>query len=386
MPLPRLGFEPEHEMFRDSVSRFMQAEFTPQVPRWRAQGHVDHDAFRKMGEQGYLLMWADPEYGGAGVRDLRMEQILVEESVRHVDIGFFHNAHSMLVGPYLDRLATQEQKARFLPEAISGETVLAIAMTEPDTGSDLAAIRTRAVDMGDHWLLNGSKTFISNGFLAGLAVVAAKTGDGSREVGLFVVEDGMAGFERGRKLEKIGLPAQDTAELFFNDVKVPKENVLGDPAMGFSYLGECLAIERLMSAFNSIAHAQAAFDVTLDYVKTRRAFGRPIGAFQNTRFRLAELRSELDAAQTYVDHCAMLGNEDRLSPEDAASAKLLTSELEGRVVDAGVQFHGGAGFMSEHRIARMYCDARVSRIYAGTSEIMKEIIGRNLGLDERRMN
>ena len=383
MPFPRTHLEEEHEIFRAQVRRYLKENMAAKVPKWREQGHVDREDFLEFGKRGWLCLWADEEFGGLGVRDIRYDQVLQEETIRWTDIGFFHNAHSMLVGPYLDRLATPEQKARFLPGAVRGDTILAIAMTEPDTGSDLAAIRTRAEDMGDHWRLTGAKTFISNGIIGDLFVVAARTGDKRGQIGLFVVTSDMAGFSRGRHLKKLGLPVQDTAEIRFDGVKVPKENVLGDPAQGFAYMSECLAVERTMSAISSLSHGQAAFDVTLDYIKQRRAFGLPVGAFQNSRFVMAELRTRLDAAQAYLDQCVMLANDDRLTPEDAAAAKLLCSEVQGDVVDAGLQLHGGAGYMDEYEISHMFRDARVARIYAGTSEIMKEIIGRGLGLGAR---
>jgi len=383
MSFPRVHLEAEHEMFRDQVRRFLKDTMSAKVPKWREQGHVDREDFLAFGAQGWLCLWAGEEYGGPAIRDIRYDQVLQEETIRWTDIGFFHNAHSMLVGPYLDRFANAEQKARFLPGAVSGKTIMAIAMTEPDTGSDLAAIRTRAEDMGDHYLLNGAKTFISNGIIGDLFVVAAKTGDRRGNIGLFVVTADMPGFSRGRHLKKMGLPVQDTAELRFDDIRVPRENLLGDPGQGFAYMAECLAVERTMSAISSLSHAQAAFDLTLDFIRERRAFGQPVGAFQNTRFVMADLRTRLDAAQAYLDQCVMLANAGRLSPEDAAGAKLLCSELQGDVVDAGVQFHGAAGYMDEYEISHMFRDARIARIYAGTSEIMKEIIGRGLGLGER---
>ena len=383
----RLTFEPEHEQFRESVIRFMQAEVAPHVERFHQQGIVDRELFLKAGERGLLCTWADEKYGGAGIDDFRFEQIIIEENMRHGDIGFYINLHNDLVAPYIAKLGTPLQKDRWMPGIVSGEKILAVAMTEPSTGSDLAGIRTRAEDKGDHWLLNGAKTYISNGILADLIVVAARTDPNSRHgLGLFLVERGMDGFERGRKLDKLGMKAQDTAELFFNDVKVPKENVLGDPAQGFSYLARFLAQERLVAAIGFMATAQTAFDLTLDYVKKRRAFGKPIGAFQNTRFKMATMRAELDMAQTYVDQCVLLLNAGELKAEDASAAKLLTSELEARVMDECVQLHGGAGYMNEYRICRMYADARISRIFAGTSEIMREIIGRSLGLDERKLS
>lgn len=274
-----------------------------------------------------------------------------------------------------------------MPGIVSGEKILAVAMTEPSTGSDLAGMKTKAEDKGDHWLLNGAKTYISNGILADVVVVAARTDPEARHgLGLFIVERGMEGFERGKKLAKMGLKSQDTAELFFNNVKVPKANLLGEPTQGFKYLARFLAQERLVAAIGFMATAQTAFDLTLDYVKERKAFGRPIGTFQNSRFLMAQMRAELDALQCYVDQCVLLLNVGELSAEDASSAKLLASELEGCVVDECVQLHGGAGYMDEYRISRLYTDARISRIFAGTSEIMKEIIGRGLGLDDRKLS
>jgi alkylation response protein AidB-like acyl-CoA dehydrogenase len=385
--MQRTIFEPEHEQFRDSVRKFMQTEVGPHVDRWREAGMVDREIYLKAGEAGLLCLFADEKYGGAGIQDLRFDQIIVEENIRHGDIGFYINLHSDLVAPYIHKLGDEEQKARFMPGVISGETILAVAMTEPSTGSDLAGMKTRAVDKGDHWLLNGAKTYISNGILSDLVVVAARTDPNKPHgISLFLVERGMEGFERGRKLDKMGLKSQDTAELFFNDVKIPKENLLGEAGAGFKYLAQLLAQERVIAAIGSLATAQTAFDLTLEYVKERRAFGKPIGSFQNTRFKMAQMRAELDMAQTFIDQCVMLLNDNALSAEDASAAKLLASELEGRVMDQCVQFHGGAGYMEEYRISRMYTDARISRIFAGTSEIMLEIIGRGLGLDERKMN
>jgi alkylation response protein AidB-like acyl-CoA dehydrogenase len=381
----RLIFEPEHESFRDSVVRFFKAEVGPNAERWREQGYVDREIFLKAGAQGYLLPWAEEEYGGLAINDFRYEQIVYEENVRWGDPGFYINLHSGLVAPYLAKLGTPEQKSRWLPGCIKGESILAVAMTEPGAGSDLAGIRSRAEDRGDHWLLNGSKTYISNGQLADLVIVAARTGEERHALSLFVVEAGMPGFERGRRLHKMGLAAQDTSELFFNDVALPRENLLGEAGQGFRYLTRFLAGERLIAAVGSIAAAQVAFEITLEYVLQRKAFGRPIGTFQNARFTLAALRAEIDAIQTFVDQCVLLYNAGELSAEIAAEAKLLASETEGRMTDAGVQLHGGAGYMDEYRISRLYTDARVSRIFAGSSEVMKEIIGRSLGLDERKL-
>jgi alkylation response protein AidB-like acyl-CoA dehydrogenase len=385
--MERLIFEDEHEQFRDTVRRFFQKEISPHTEKWREQGFVDRWAYEKAGELGLLLMWVDPEYGGAGVDDFRYEQIVSEENIRHGDIGFYTNLHSGLVAPYIAGLGTHEQKLRWLPDAAAGRKILAIALTEPGAGSDLAGMRSSATDMGDHWVLNGSKTYISNGQLADLVIVAAKTSPTeSHSIGLFVVEEGMAGFQRGNRLKKMGLAAQDTSELFFNDVVVPKENVLGDPKKGFHYLTQFLAGERLVVAISSMAQAQTAFDLTLEYAKERRAFGRAIGKFQNTRFVFADMRARIDAMQTFVDQCVLLHNRRLLTADVAASAKYLASELENEVMDECVQIHGGAGYMAEYRISRMFTDARISRIFAGSSEIMKEIIGRSLGLDERKLN
>ena len=384
--MERRIFEPEHETFRASFRRFVEREVSPHAERWRAQGHVDREAFLRAGENGYLLMWADEAYGGAGVRDFRYEQIIIEENTRKGEPGFYMTLHSRLVAPYIGELGSEDQKVRFLPGCVRGETILGIAMTEPDAGSDLAGMRMQAKDCGDHWLLNGAKTYISNGQIGDLFVVAARTVPDKRHgLGLFLVESGAQGFTRGRHLKKMGLKAQDTSELFFNQVRVPKANVLGDPTQGFYYLARFLAEERLIGSCSYLAHAQEAFEITLDFVRARRLFGRPLGAFQNTRFKMAQMRAQIDALQVFVDHCVTEHNAGRLTADVAAEAKLLASELEGRVMDECVQLHGGAGYMEEYRICRMYTDARVSRIFAGSSEIMLEIISRAIGLDDRKM-
>lgn len=380
-------FDEEHEMFRDAARAFFSKEIKPHSDRWQEQGIVDREAFLKAGEQGMLLMWADEHYGGAGVTDFRYEQVLIEENARNGDAGFFMTLHNRLVGPYIGELGTQEQKQRWLPKCVSGEYVLAVAITEPGTGSDVSAIRTKAVDQGDHYLLNGSKTFISNGINADLVVVVARTNAESRHgISLFVVERGMQGFERGKNLKKMGLKSQDTAELFFDNVQVPKENLLGELNRGFYQLMHFLAEERLLGACQYLANAEVAFDITMEYVQERKAFGQPIADFQNTRFKLADMRMEIDIAQSFVDRCVLQHNDGKLSAEDAAKAKLYCSELEARVTDECVQLHGGNGYMDEYPISRMYTNARISRIYAGTSEIMREIIARSLGLDPRKKN
>ncbi|MDH3902935.1 MAG: acyl-CoA dehydrogenase family protein [Xanthomonadales bacterium] len=385
--MKRLIFDEDHEMFRDGVRRFMQSEIEPHIEKWRDEGCCDPLAFQKAGEQGLLCMWADEKYGGLGIEDFRFEQVLIEETIRHGDISLFLSLHSRLVGPYIGRLGSEELKSRLLPKCISGESILGIAMTEPNAGSDLAGIKSKASRDGDDWILNGSKTYISNGINGTAFVVAARTvPDKPHGIGLFVVESDMEGFSRGRNLKKMGLKAQDTAELFFENVRVPAENVLGDPEKGFYSLMHHLAEERLISACQEVAHAQVAFDITMEYILERKAFGKPIGAFQNSRFKMAEMRTSLDILQTFIDQCVLLHNQGELSAELAAEAKLNASELESTVMDNCVQLHGGSGYMSEYRISHMFTDARVSRIYAGSSEIMKEIIARSIGLDERKLS
>ncbi|MEC7762172.1 MAG: acyl-CoA dehydrogenase family protein [Pseudomonadota bacterium] len=384
--LKRTIYDEEHEIFRKSVRAWAEKEVFPNSETWREEGSVSREIWKRAGEEGFLCMYADEKYGGLGIDDFRYDMILIEE-IGTREAGFFLGLHNRIAGPYLQHYANDDQRERYMPGCVSGDTILAIAMTEPGTGSDLAGIKTRAVEMDDHWVLNGSKTYISNGFLAGLVIVAAKTNpEASHEVGLFLVEDGQEGFSRGRNLKKMGLESQDTAELFFDDVKVPKNNVIGDPKGGFKTMMLNLAEERLNGAVGFVARAERAFEITMDFIMDRRAFGKPIGTFQNSRFKMASMRTEIDAAWALVDHCAKEHIKGELSAEMAAEAKLYTSEVEGRVVDECVQLHGGAGYMEEYEISRLYRDARISRIYAGTSEIMREIIGRGLGLDDRKRN
>jgi acyl-CoA dehydrogenase len=373
------NFTEEQEIFRASYRQFLQKEVLPNRKRWREAGIVPREMFRKMGENNYLLLWADERYGGLGIEDFRFQQIIMEEDAAYGEPGFYHTLHSRLVAPYIKNFGTPAQHARFLPKCVSGECILAVAMTEPDAGSDLAGIKSRAIDHGDHWVLNGAKTYISNGINADLVIVAAKTNaDNARQIGLFLVERGMEGFERGRNLDKMGLPAQDTAELFFRDVRIPYENVLGDPAKGFNNLMFSLAEERLIGSTQYLANATCAFAATREFVMQRKAFGQPLSQFQNTRFKMASLKTELEVAQVFIDHCVTLHNGKQLTSHTAAMAKLLASELEGRVVDECVQLHGGAGYMQEYDICWRYTDARISRIYAGSSEIMREIIARSI--------
>jgi alkylation response protein AidB-like acyl-CoA dehydrogenase len=383
--MERTIFTEEHEMFRDAARAFLINEIKPFRDKWDEQEIVDREAFLKAGEQGLLCMWADEQYGGAGITDFRFEQILLEENARHGDIGFFMFLHNRLVGPYIGELGTDEQKARWLPGCVSGEKILAVAMTEAGAGSDISGIRTKAEDKGDHFLLNGSKTFISNGILADLVIVAARTDpNNSHGMSLFVVERGMEGFERGKNLRKMGMHSQDTAELFFNNVRVPKENLLGEWNRGFYHLMYFLAEERLLSAIGALANAEAAFEITLEYATDRKVFGRAVADYQVNRFKFADMRTEMDVCQAFIDKCVMVHNDGKLSAEDAAKAKLFATELEDRATDHCVQLHGGNGYMDEYEVSRMYTAARVSRIYAGSSEIMREIIARSIGLDPRQ--
>ncbi|HTS29403.1 MAG TPA: acyl-CoA dehydrogenase family protein [Bryobacteraceae bacterium] len=365
-------FEAEHDLFRKSFRDFVKNEVAPYYDDWERAGITPKEIWRQAGALGFLCTWADEAYGGAGCRDFRYDQIVAEElTVTPMAFGL----HSSVVAPYLDRLGTEEQKQRLLPRAVSGESILAIAMTEPAAGSDLAGIQTRAEMKVGHWILNGSKTFVSNGIHADIVIVAAKTDPANpRAIGLFVLESSMPGFERGRKLEKLGYHAQDTAELFFRDVAVPCSNVLGDPRKGLQALKALLVDERLAAACGSLALARAAFDLTVPYVKERKAFGQRVSDFQNTRFRLAEMKTELDVGQAFVDHCVLEHNAGELTADGAAEAKLWTAELAGRTTDACLQLFGGYGYMWEYPIARLYAAARIHRIWAGTSEIMKEIV------------
>jgi len=377
--MQRLPFTEEQTMFRESAREFFKREIRPHSERWREAGIVDREAFRKAGEAGLLLIWADEKYGGMGLPDFRYEQILIEENAWHGDPCFFSTLHSRLVAPYIDHFGTDEQKARFLPGFATGESILAIAMTEPDAGSDLAGMKSTAKRDGDDWILSGQKTYISNGILSDVVIVAAKTDpNATHAMGLFLVERGMPGFERGRNLEKMGMKAQDTAELFFENVRIPAGNVLGPPEGGFFMLMQGLAEERLIAAVGNVVGAQMAMAVTKDFVAQRKVFGKPLSKFQNTRFKLAELDAEIDIAQTYVDRAVQVHNEGQLTSEDAARIKLYSSELAGRTVDACLQLHGGAGYMDEYPICRMYQDERINRILAGSSEIMKEIIARQI--------
>jgi alkylation response protein AidB-like acyl-CoA dehydrogenase len=380
----RTCFETEHDLFRESFRTFVERDVAPQNDAWEAAGIVDRDMFEAAGAAGFLAIDAPVELGGGGVRDFRYNQIISEElqaaGVNAAGLGL--TLHNDICLPYFLHQTNDEQRNRWVPVIAAGTAITAVAMTEPGIGSDLASMTTTAVRDGDHYIVNGSKTFITNGINADLVITAVKTDPTQRHAGisLLVVERGMEGFERGRNLDKIGMHAQDTAELFFDDVRVPVENRLGDEGKGFGYLTANLAQERLSIAIAGVAAARRAFEWTLDYARERRAFGQPIGSFQNSRFRLAEMSTEIDIAQAYIDHCVAELNEGTLTAADAAKAKWWCTELQGRVIDAGLQLHGGYGYMAEYPIARAYSDARVTRIYGGTTEIMKEIIGRDLGV------
>ncbi|RNL65696.1 acyl-CoA dehydrogenase family protein [Zhongshania marina] len=380
------NFTEEQQMLRGAYRKFLAQEIVPNMEFWREQGIVDRSAFLKAGENGFLMIWADEEYGGLGNDDFRFEQVIIEESAYARTTDWYGTLHSRLVGPYLARFGTKEQLARYLPKCVSGEMILGVAMTEPDAGSDLAGMRSVAVERDDHWLLNGSKTYISNGINGDLFVVAAKTDpeNNPHAITLFLVEREMEGFERGRNLSKMGMKAQDTAELFFTDVKIPKQNVLGEANKGFYYLMEGLAEERLIGACGYLSAAQLSFDLTLEFVEARKVFGKVLSSFQNTQFKLAELRTELDVAQVYVDQCVAAHNDGELTAVDAAKAKLLTSELQVKAAQLGVQLHGGAGYMDEYAISRQLTDAMIAPIYAGSSEVMKMIISRDF-LSEKYM-
>ena len=372
----------EHEDFRKTARTFYEREVVPLHDQWEQDGIVPRELWLKAGEAGLLCFDVPEEYDGPGVADFRYNVILSEEQTRAGASGPGFSVHTDIIVPYLISLGTDEQKQRWLPGCVSGEMITAIAMTEPGAGSDLQGVRTTAVDRGDHYLLNGSKTFISNGIHSDVVIVVARTDPaaGHKGISLLVVERGMEGFERGRNLDKIGLHAQDTAELSFTDVAVPKENLLGEEGQGFIYLMMNLPQERLIIAAQAVAACEGILAMCLDYAKAREAFGRPIGKFQHNRFLLAEMATETTIARTFIDECLRKHLDGKLTAVDAAMAKWWTTELQNKLVNQGVQLHGGYGYMMEFPIAKAYLDSRISTIYGGTTEIQKEIIGRSLGL------
>jgi alkylation response protein AidB-like acyl-CoA dehydrogenase len=380
----RTGLNEEHEAFRDAVRRWLDAEIVPHREQWETEGIVPREVFAEAGKHGFLAMDVPEAFGGGGTPDFRFHQVLGEEvqAAGVASAGLGITLHNDICMPYFLRYCTDEQKERWLPGIASGELITAIAMTEPATGSDLASMTTSADRDGDVYVVNGAKTFITNGINADLVITAVKTDRSKRHAGmsLVVLERGMPGFERGRNLDKVGLHGQDTAELSFSDVRVPVGNRLGEEGEGFRYLVANLPQERLSIAVAGVAAARAALAWTLAHVKERSAFGQPVGSFQASRFALAELATEIDLAQHYVDACVAALAAGDLTVVDAAKAKWWCTELQGRAVDRGVQLHGGYGYMTEYPIARAFADARITRIYGGTTEIMKEIVGRDLGL------
>ncbi|MGW3076281.1 acyl-CoA dehydrogenase family protein [Kitasatospora sp. NPDC001132] len=373
-------FTEQHDDFRATVRAFLAKEVLPHYDRWEKAGIVDRSAWLAAGRQGLLGLAVPEEYGGGGTPDFRYAAVLAEEFARAGASGLAIGLHNDIIGPYLTSLATEEQKRRWLPGFCSGELITAIAMTEPGTGSDLQGIRTQAVDRGDHYLLNGAKTFISNGILADLVIVVARTTPegGAHGLSLLAVERGTPGFERGRNLDKIGQKAQDTAELYFEDVRVPKENLIGELNGGFVHLMQNLAQERLTIAAAAIAGAEYLVEITTDYVKQREAFGRPLAKLQHVRFEIAELATECAVTRAFVDRCITEHNRYALTPADASMAKWWATELQKRTADRCLQLHGGYGYMSEFPVARAFTDGRIQTIYGGTTEIMKEIVGRSI--------
>jgi alkylation response protein AidB-like acyl-CoA dehydrogenase len=380
----RALFSEEQDSYRESFRRFLAGQACPHYAEWERAGIVPRELYAKAAALGFAGMAIPERYGGAGIDDFRFNVVIGEEAalaqVGGLALGL--TLHNDVCLPYLLSYANDEQRERWLPAIARGELILAIAMTEPGTGSDLAGIKTTAIRSGEHYVVNGAKTFITNGINADLIIVAVKTDPQERHrgVSLLLVERGMEGFDRGRNLEKIGQHSQDTAELFFDSVAVPAANLLGEEGAGFGYLMSNLAQERVSIAIGALGAARAGLATTLEYVRGREAFGKPIGSFQNTRFQLAECHAEIEVAQAYLDRCIEALGTRELTAEDAAIAKWWCTEVQGRVLDRCVQMHGGYGYMAEYPVARLWADARATRIFGGTNEIMREIIGRSLGL------
>ncbi len=382
--IERTLFSEDHRMFRDAVRRFMEQEVVPHHDRWEEQGFVDREVWQKAGANGLLCATMPEAYGGAGA-DKLYSIVVMEETARVNATGLGFGLHSEIVAPYILHYGSEEQKRRFLPKMASGEAIGAIAMSEPAAGSDLQGVKTTATRSGDVYVLNGSKTFITNGWHADVVIVVAKTNPkaGAKGTSLLLVEQGMKGFEKGKRLKKVGMKAQDTSELFFDNVEVPVTNLLGNENEGFAYLMQELPWERLQIAIGGVENAQAAIDWTSDYVKERKVFGTTVSSFQNTRFKLAELQTEVQIARVFVDKCIELLMTGQLDTATASMAKYWCSDLQCKVIDECVQLHGGYGYMWEYPIARAFADARVQRIYGGTNEIMKEVITRAMGLGAR---
>jgi acyl-CoA dehydrogenase len=383
MSLLEKHYTQEHQIFRESIRRYFEKEVTPHVETWEQAGIVPKEIWQNFGRQGFLCPWLPEIYGGVDA-DLLYSLISVEESAKTHFSGFLFFLHSDIIVPYIEAFGSEEQKHRWLPGCATGELITAIAMTEPGTGSDLAAIRTTAVQIGDHYVLNGQKTFISNGINCDLVIVVAKTDPGAKPahagISLLVVEDGTPGFEKGRNLDKIGFHSQDTAEMAFVDCRVPVKNLLGQEGKGFYYLMKKLQQERLMTAIGAQVMAEEALRLTIDFAKSREAFGRPIGRFQYISFELAKLATDVELGRTFLESLMLDHMEGREIVQKVSMAKYWIAEMLNRVVERGVQFHGGYGYMEEYPIARLFRDARVYTIFAGTSEIMLLIISRYLGL------
>jgi acyl-CoA dehydrogenase len=377
--IPRNLYDSDHQMFRDSLRKFLEVEAMPHHEQWEKDGMVSDEIWLKAGEQGFLCPMIPEEYGGLAT-DFRYNCIVNEEIGRSGCTGLGWTLHNDITVPYIVRYGSEEQKKKYLPRFITGELITAIAMTEPGAGSDLQGTKTTAVLDGDHYILNGSKTFITNGQKAGLVIVVAKTDSsaGSKGISLFLVEADLPGFSKGKNLNKLGLKAQDTSELFFQDVRVPKENLLGEEGRGFIYLMQDLPQERLSIAVGAVANAKAILEATIDYTKERKAFGTTVASFQNTQFKLAELSAEIDCAEVYTDRCTELLLDDKLDTVTASKAKLLTTDLQCKVADECLQLFGGWGYMWEYPVCRAFADSRIQRIYGGTNEIMKLIISLEL--------
>jgi long-chain-acyl-CoA dehydrogenase len=387
MSLTRTLFDDDHKLFRESAAAFVDREILPRREEIREGRRIPKELWQTAGDSGFLGTAVPEEFGGSDV-DFRYNTIFNEELSRAgMAFSSSFTIHADVCAPYLTRLTTEEQKQRWLPRFCTGEMVTAIGMTEPEAGSDLQGLKTTAKRDGDEWVINGSKTFITNGAHADLVIVAARTATDpkGRGISLFAVEEGMEGFSRGRKLHKVGQHEADTAELFFENVRVTDDQLIGELDRGFHHMMEHLAQERLGSAISNTAHAQHAFAITLDYIKSRKAFGRPVGTFQNSRFLAADLQTRLDVTQAFVDQCVVAHAEHKLSAVDAAKAKWWSAEVQNAVIDACVQLHGGYGYMEEYEVAHAWMDARVTKIWAGSNEIMKEIIGRDLGLGDVRV-
>jgi len=380
-------FEDEHIIFRDALRKYITSTLAPEYEKWEEEGIVPRETWKECGANGYLLPWVDEAYGGAGA-DFLYSVIIVEELSRAGLSGIFIPLHNDIVAPYIDTFGTEEQKKRWLPGCITGDTILAVAMTEPDAGSDLASMKTTAKRKGDKWVLNGQKTFISNGILADLVVVAAKTvmeekaedENPHHAVSLFVVERDTPGFSRGKPIKKIGLKAQDTAELFFDDCEITEENLLGEPGQGFIYLMQKLQQERLICAIGSQAAAEACLDITIDYCRERKLFGRQLSRFQNTQFSLAEMASEIAVGRSFIDDLIRHHMAGKDVVKETCMAKYWVCEMAKRVADNCLQLFGGYGYCTEYPVSRFYVDARIQTIYAGTSEVMKLIVARSMGL------